>query len=72
MRDNLLCATPLRLGGKDGIRQELVELYLSRGASAEEPDAEPWAAPLAWAERYQHDQVARILVESLKHNNEAE
>jgi len=39
----------------------MVELLLESGAPAEEPDAEPWATPLAWATKMGHGQIAEIL-----------
>jgi ankyrin repeat protein len=39
----------------------MVEFLLSRGAPVNLPDDEPWATPLAWAERRGHQQVASIL-----------
>jgi len=40
---------------------ELVKLLLARGADPIEPEAEPWATPLAWAERRQQAGIASIL-----------
>jgi len=34
---------------------------LTRGAPAEEADAEPWAAPLAWATKMGHGEIAGLL-----------
>ncbi len=48
MRDDLLKSTPLGWACRWG-RTKLVELLISRGAPADEPDAEPWATPKAWA-----------------------
>ena len=59
-RDELLASTPLGWAARWGCG-ELVELYLSRGASAVEKDAEPWAMPLAWATRYGHANIAAML-----------
>jgi ankyrin repeat protein len=39
----------------------MVEFLLSRGAPIDLPDDEPWATPLAWAERRGHEHVAAIL-----------
>jgi hypothetical protein len=39
----------------------MVEFLLSRGAPVKPPDDEPWATPLAWAERRGHQQIASIL-----------
>jgi ankyrin repeat protein len=40
---------------------EMVEFLLARGAPTNLPDDEPWAMPLAWAERRGHAEVAEIL-----------
>jgi len=60
VRDDLLRSTPLGWACRWG-RKEMVELLLARGASAAEPDAEPWAAPLAWATKMGHLEIAAIL-----------
>jgi ankyrin repeat protein len=59
-RDEFLKSTPLGWACRWG-RVELVELLLARGADPIEPEAEPWATPLAWAERRQHAGIASIL-----------
>ncbi len=64
IRDNLLKSTPLGWSCRWG-RVELVRLLLERGAPAVEPDAEPWAAPLAWAEKMRHYDLLAILREAL-------
>jgi hypothetical protein len=60
IRDRFLKSTPLGWACRWG-RAALVELLLARGADPIEPDAEPWAAPLAWAERRRHAGIASIL-----------
>jgi hypothetical protein len=40
---------------------ELVKLFVERGADREEPDAEPWATPRAWAARMGHAEVLAFL-----------
>ncbi|MGE5836607.1 MAG: ankyrin repeat domain-containing protein [Acidobacteriota bacterium] len=50
LRDNFLKSTPLGWACRWG-QMPLVELFLERGADPVEPDAEPWATPLAWARR---------------------
>jgi ankyrin repeat protein len=50
IRDHLLKSTPLGWACRWG-HDALVELFLARGASPIEPDAEAWATPLAWAKR---------------------
>jgi ankyrin repeat protein len=59
-RDNLLKSTPLGWACRWG-RIELVRLFLERGADPIEADAEPWAAPRAWAERMDHADVLAVL-----------
>jgi ankyrin repeat protein len=60
VRDEFLKSTPLGWACRWG-RMELVKLLLARGADPIEPGAEPWATPLAWAERRQHAGIASIL-----------
>src|SRR5262245_6202185 len=60
IRDQFLKSTPLGWACRWG-RVALVELLLARGADPIEAGAEPWAAPLAWAERRQHARIASIL-----------
>src|SRR5262252_5106036 len=60
VRDEFLKSTPLGWACRWG-RSELVELLLARGADPIEAEAEPWAAPLAWAERSQHAAIVSIL-----------
>jgi len=38
-----------------------VELFIKRGAPVDEPDAEPWATPLAWARKMKHAEIERHL-----------
>jgi hypothetical protein len=59
-RDELLKSTPLGWACRWG-RIELVKLYLARGASAVEADAEPWATPLAWATKGGHRDIIELL-----------
>jgi ankyrin repeat protein len=40
---------------------DMVEFLLSRGAPTSLPGDEPWATPLAWAERRGHGEIAEIL-----------
>jgi ankyrin repeat protein len=56
LRDNLLNSTPLGWACRWG-HVPLVQLFLERGADPIEADAEPWAAPLAWAKRGGHAAV---------------
>jgi hypothetical protein len=39
----------------------MVEFLLGRGARVSLPDDEPWATPLAWAEKRGHPEIAEIL-----------
>jgi ankyrin repeat protein len=60
LRDELLKSTPLGWACRWG-RKELVELLIARGAPVNEPEAEPWATPKAWAEKMGQDEVLAIL-----------
>ena len=60
VRDEFLKSTPLGWACRWG-RVALVQLLLARGADPIEPEAEPWATPLAWAERRHHAEIASIL-----------
>ena len=60
MRDDLLKSTPLGWACRWG-RVKMAELLLERGADPAEPDAEPWARPLAWAEKMDHKAIADLL-----------
>jgi ankyrin repeat protein len=64
LRDDLLKSTPLGWACRWG-REELVRLFLDRGADPVEADAEPWATPLAWAEKKGHAAVLAMLREHL-------
>ena len=60
VRDDLLRSTPLGWACRWGCT-ELVTLLLERGADSVEADAEPWATPLAWAEKMNRGAVRAIL-----------
>ena len=60
LRDDILKSTPLGWACRWG-REELVRLFLSRGADPVERDAEPWARPLTWAEKKGHDAIAAFV-----------
>ena len=60
IRDEFLQSTPLGWACRWG-RVALVELLLARGADPIEAGAEPWATPLAWAERRHDAGIASIL-----------
>jgi ankyrin repeat protein len=62
LRDDLLRSTPLGWACRWD-REGLVRLFLERGADPVETDAEPWARPLAWAEKKQHAAIAAMLRE---------
>jgi ankyrin repeat protein len=62
LRDDLLKSTPLGWACRWG-RKELVELLIARGAPINEPDAEPWATPRAWAEKMEQGSVLAVLRE---------
>jgi ankyrin repeat protein len=60
LRDDLLQSTPLGWACRWGCTG-LVEFLIKRGAPVQEPDANPWATPQAWAAKMRHDGVAAIL-----------
>ena len=60
LRDDLLLSTPLGWACRWG-REDLVRLLLDRNADPVEADAEPWATPLAWAEKKSHAAIAALL-----------
>src|SRR6185295_13677842 len=63
IRDDLLKSTPLGWACRWG-RVEGVKLLLERGADPVEADAEPWARPLAWAEKKGHREIVDCLLRS--------
>jgi ankyrin repeat protein len=62
LRDDLLKSTPLGWACRWG-RTKLVETLIARGALIDEPDAEPWANPKAWAQKMKHDAILGLLSE---------
>lgn len=60
VRDKLLMSTPLGWACRWG-RVEMVRLFLARGADPVEEDAEPWAAPRAWAEKMHFPEIIELL-----------
>src|SRR6185295_7158177 len=60
LRDDLLKSTPLGWACRWG-REELVRLFLQRGADPVEADAERWATPVAWAEKKGHSSLLPLL-----------
>lgn len=69
LRDELLKSTPLGWACRWG-RTELVALLIARGASVNEPGAEHWATPRAWAEKMQHEGVLAVLRQHLPNSGE--
>jgi ankyrin repeat protein len=68
VRDDVLRSTPLGWACRWG-RADLVTLLLERGADAVEADAEPWATPLAWAEKMNRGAVRSILRKHAQHQS---
>jgi len=60
VRDHLRQSTPLGWACRWG-RGEIVKLLLARGADPIEPDAEPWAAPRAWAGKMKRPDILELL-----------
>ncbi|MEX0778083.1 MAG: ankyrin repeat domain-containing protein [Phycisphaeraceae bacterium] len=60
LRDELLCSTAMGWAARYG-RTELVKLLIDRGIAANEPEAQPWATPLAWAMKMGHEPIAVML-----------
>jgi ankyrin repeat protein len=60
LRDDLLSSTPLAWACRWG-RKQLAETLIARGAPVDEPDAEPWATPKAWAEKMKHEAILKLL-----------
>jgi len=60
LRDDLLKSTPLGWACRWG-RRKLVELLILRGAPVNEPDAEAWATPKAWAAKMRHEAILATL-----------
>ena len=60
VRDGLLKSTPLGWACRWG-RLELVRLFMDRGGTAIEADAESWATPRAWAEKMKRRDVLEEL-----------
>ena len=65
VRDDLLQSTPLGWACRWG-HTKLVELLIARGAPVEEPEAEPWATPVAWAEKMKHEVIVTMLRSNLQ------
>jgi ankyrin repeat protein len=60
LRDDLLQSTPSGWACRWG-REDLARLFLGRGADPVERDAEPWATPLAWAQKNGHAGILAML-----------
>jgi len=69
LRDDLLKSTPLGWACRWG-QIELVKLLLSRGAPVHEPDAEPWATPIAWARKMNQNAILLLLEETSSQGQE--
>lgn len=65
LRDEILESTPLGWACRWG-REELARLFLAHGADPEEGEAEPWARPLAWAEKKGHSAITEMLRAGLR------
>jgi hypothetical protein len=70
VRDEWFKSTPLGWACRYG-RIELVKLYLERGADPVEAGAEPWATPIAWAEKMKHADLVALLQDHLQDNQKA-
>ena len=64
-RDDILKSTPLGWACRWG-KIKLVLLLLEYGAAPHEKDTEPWAQPLAWAQKMGHDEIASLLTQRLR------
>jgi ankyrin repeat protein len=64
IRDSLLNSTPLGWACRWG-RADVVRMLLEHGAKVDEPDAEPWAAPLAWARKMGYPDITDLLRNAL-------
>jgi ankyrin repeat protein len=62
LRDDLLKSTPLGWACRWD-RPILAKLLIARGAAIDEPDAESWATPKAWAHRMGHEGMLAVLAE---------
>jgi len=60
VRDDLLQSTPLGWACRWG-RQKLAETLMANGAAPEEPEAEPWATPKAWAAKKEQFEMLKLL-----------
>jgi ankyrin repeat protein len=63
LRDDLLESTALGWACRWG-REELVDLLIARGAPVNEPEAESWATPLAWARKMGHARIEQRLCDA--------
>jgi ankyrin repeat protein len=60
LRDELLRSTALGWACRYG-NAVMVDTLIERGVPVNEPDAEPWATPLAWAKKMGHTAIAERL-----------
>jgi ankyrin repeat protein len=59
-REDVYQSTPLAWAASNNL-SDMVEFLLMRGAPTNLPDDEPWATPLAWAEKRGHTKIAASL-----------
>ncbi len=69
VRDDILHSTPLGWACRWG-RVPLAALLLERGADPIEPAAEPWATPLAWAQKGGHAAIVERLSQATARSTE--
>ncbi len=62
LRDEILKSTPLGWACRWG-RSKLAQLLIARDAPVDEPDAEPWATPEAWARKMKQESIIAVLRE---------
>ena len=60
IRDQLFASTALGWACRWG-RFSVARVLLERGADARELEGEPWARPLAWAEKMGHGEIADLV-----------
>ncbi len=58
--EGLYSSTPLGWAAREG-KKEMVEWLLDKGADPALPKEEPWAQPMAWAQRRGHDAITALL-----------
>jgi ankyrin repeat protein len=70
-RDDILKSTALGWACRWG-KIKFVRLLLKHGAAPHEKDTEPWAQPLAWAQKMGHDEIASLLTQRLHSPSDSE